>query len=189
MKARSATELLDHLILRAEENHQIVTALSRLSEQELHQRPQPDAWSALEAIEHLNLWNDLYLGRTEAAIANTTTSPSPEFTSSWLGNKFAAGMKPGSKTRKVPTLRKLKPRTEGLTKATIDTWLKDAERQRSLLDEARAVDLTRVKIKTALTSLLSMRLGDALRMIVYHNWRHIEQAERATRGLAGIRTS
>jgi hypothetical protein len=51
------------------------------------------------------------------------------------------------------------------------------------------VNLTEVKIPTALTFLIKMRLGDVLRMMVYHDWRHVEQAERATQGLAGVRTS
>jgi len=191
MKTRSATGLLDALTARAVENLSIVRQLEQCSDEELNLRPDPRAWTALEALEHLNIWSRDYLLRTEAAVADSLTQPNPEFTSSWIGNKLAVAMKPGEKTHKIPTLRKLNPRTEPrpLGREVIDTWLTNADRQQQLLGAARSVDLNRVRIKTVLTSLISMRLGDVLRMMVYHDWRHVEQAERATRGLAGVRTT
>ena len=190
MNTRSSTELLDVLDSRAAENRSIVQRLRQLSDEELNRRPHPKAWTALEALEHLNIWSCDYLLRVEAALGSTSTRATPEFRSTWIGNQFAAGMKPGAKARKVPTLKKLNPRRQSrsLDRSVVATWLANAERQRQLLSAARSVDLNRVKIKTVLTVLLSMRLGDTLRMMVYHDWRHVEQAERATRGLAGIRT-
>jgi hypothetical protein len=189
MKARSTTELLDALDERARQNREIVRSLAELPDESLHLRPRPDSWNALHALEHINLWMKEYLPRTERAIRESTTTPSPTFTSSWLGNKFAAGMKPGPATRKVPTLKRLKPDRRELDRSVIDHWLEHAEQQQQLLRDARKVNLTEVKIPTALTSLIKMRLGDVLRMMVYHDWRHVEQAERATQGLAGVRTS
>jgi hypothetical protein len=188
MKARSTSELLAALEKRADRNLRIVRSLAELPDSTLHLRPRPDSWNALQALEHINLWMSEYLPRTERAIRDSTTAPSPTFTSGWLGNKFAAGMKPGPQTRKVPTLKRLKPDRRELSRDVIDVWLENAERQRHLLRDAHSVDLSRVKVPTALTALIRMRLGDVLRMMVYHDWRHVEQAERATRGLAGIRT-
>jgi hypothetical protein len=48
-----------------------------------------------------------------------------------------------------------------------------------LLEAARTVDLTRTKTGISITNLIKLRLGDTLRVVVYHNWRHIEQAQRA----------
>ncbi|PPK85141.1 DinB family protein [Neolewinella xylanilytica] len=183
MKARSATELLDRLEQRLRQNITLAYALRELSDTALRKRPAPEAWCALEAVEHVNIWNADYLDRLAVALDRHGTSPAPTFASSRIGNFFVGSVKPGPKTRKIPTLKRLNPVHRDLDHAVLDNWLRQAELQERILRKARTADLNRIRIKTALTSLIKMRLGDVLRMMVYHDWRHLEQACRA----AGVR--
>ena len=179
MKARSTTELLDRLEARLRENITLAYALRELPESALRSRPAPEAWCALEAVEHVNIWNADYLERLSKALDQHGTSPVATFTSSRIGNFFVGTVKPGPKTRKISTLKRLDPVHRDLDHTVLDNWLRQAERQEKMLLKARTADLNRVQIKTALTSLIKMRLGDVLRMMVYHDWRHLEQACRA----------
>lgn len=48
-----------------------------------------------------------------------------------------------------------------------------------LLDQAQKINLSSVKTAISLTSLVKIKLGDTLRFMIYHNERHILQAEKA----------
>lgn len=188
MKSRSAPELLDRLIKITEGNLQAAQALRALAppdhqgllptQHPLNLRPRPEAWSVLECLEHLNIWNVDYLLRVKQSIAEAQQLPPADtFTSTWLGNKLAASMKP--KARKIKTLKKLNPAGKSLGVDTIDTFLRDTQELLELLKRARGIDLSATRIKTVLSAMIKMRTGDALRLIVYHNQRHVAQAERA----------
>jgi hypothetical protein len=43
--------------------------------------------------------------------------------------------------------------------------------------KAQKVDLTKVKTAISLSKFIKLRLGDTLRFLVYHNERHILQAQ------------
>ena len=190
MKSRSATELLDRLAERARKNIDLLEGLAQLPEEALHRRPQAGAWTALEALEHLNAFNDEYYRRTERAIrGGRTVTTGAAFTSSWLGNIVANWARPGGSTIKLPTLGKMNFRERALGRATLDTCLNNERQLARMVEGARGVDLTHGRIATTEVSFIKLRLGDVLRMLVNHDWRHIEQAERATRGEAGIRTA
>ncbi|MBB4080277.1 hypothetical protein GGR28_002907 [Lewinella aquimaris] len=188
MKSRSTPDLLNTLDARVRQNLELLERLRQLPDEALQRRPGPEAWTALEALEHLNVFNGAYLPRTRRAIERgKTMSPSPTFTSSWLGNVVASWAQPGAKTIKLPTLRKMNPKRKILDRTALDNCLANERELQAMIADARGLDLTGLKIKTIESSLVKLRLGDVLRMLVNHDWRHIEQAERATRGEAGIR--
>ncbi|MEM9525912.1 MAG: DinB family protein, partial [Bacteroidota bacterium] len=98
-----------------------------------------------------------------------------------LGNKFAAGMKPGPRTTKISTFKSADPRNfnQELDHDAITTFIRHQEDTLELLEMARKVDMTRTKTGISITSMIRLRLGDTFRVVVYHNWRHIDQARRA----------
>jgi len=186
MKARSAPELLDRLTKLTEGHLAEARGLLDLDSSTLHQRPRPDAWNTLECIAHLNYYADFYLPEIRRRIKETKYRKNTEtFTTNWLGNKFAAGMKPGPKSPQVSTFKSANPRNFGKTfgKETIKDFIRGLEDLLTLLELARGVDLTRTKTGITISSLIKLRLGDTFRVLVYHNWRHLEQA-RAAMGLA-----
>ena len=182
MTAKDTPDLLQRLTERTERNLAAGHRFAALTSDQLHLRPRPDAWNALECLAHLNHYGDYYLPEIRRRIDTTKhRTPAPTYTSSWLGNKFAAGMKPGPKTTKVRTFKSANPVNFGLApdRSAIDEFIRQQEETLELLDKAAAVDLTKTKTGISITRLLKLRLCDTLRVVVYHNWRHVEQAERA----------
>ncbi|MEO0734296.1 MAG: DinB family protein [Bacteroidota bacterium] len=182
MQPRSAPELLDQLTKRTEQNLSAARRMLALDQQTLHLRPRPTAWNALECLAHLNHYSDYYLPEIRRRIKETNyRENTATFTSSRLGNYFAAGMKPGPKIRKISTFKSANPRNFGQVfgTATIEEFITKQEDTLELLRMAREVDLTRTKTGISITNLIKLRLGDTLRVVIYHNWRHIEQAEAA----------
>ncbi len=182
MKARSASQLLQKLTDLTKRNIAAAETLANLDDGTLHLRPRPDAWNALDCLAHLNHYGDFYLPEIRRQITqskhrkNTTT-----FTSSWLGNYFATGMKPGPTTRKIKTLKNADPAnfTQPVDRSVITEFLRQQEDILELLQLAEKVDLSKTKTGISITRLIRLRLGDTLRVVIYHNWRHIEQAQHA----------
>lgn len=182
MKPRSTTDLLDKLTERTQSNLAAGQAFLALESSTLHQRPRPGAWNALECLAHLNHYGDYYLPEISRRIRETKhNQPTEMFTSSWLGNKFAAGMKPGEKTTKITTFKSADPRNYGkdFNYDTVNEFIRQQEAMLDLLQRAARINLTKTKTGISISNLIKLRLGDTLRVVIYHNWRHVEQAERA----------
>ena len=180
MKARSAPELLHRLENRTEQNLLLARSLAQLPTDRLRQRPAPGNWNALECLEHLNRLNAPYHERIAGALADASDKPAvPTFTSSWIGNKMATSMKPVPGTKAVPTLQKMNPLGVSLDRSVLDRFVADQRQLKDFIVQARGVNLNRVKIRSPLAWVLRLRLGDTLRLLTYHDWRHLEQACRA----------
>jgi len=182
MKSRSAKDLLAKLTERTRSNLAAGRDFLALDDATLHLRPRPDAWNTLECLAHLNFYGDYYLPEIRKQIKATKyRSDTETFTSSWLGNYFATGMKPGPQTRKINTFKKANPLNFDPVpdRSAIEKFIRQQEDILDLLPLASQVDMTRTKTGTSLSDLVRLRLGDTLRVVIYHNWRHVEQAQRA----------
>lgn len=182
MKPRNTTQLLAKLTERTTNNLAVGQQFLALEPASLHRRPRPTAWNALECLAHLNHYGDYYLPEIRQRIKETKHDQArATFTSSWLGNKFAAGMKPGAQTRNVTTFKSADPRNYGkeFGRETVVEFVRQQEEMLELLGLAARVDLTRTKTGISISNLVKLRLGDTLRVVIYHNWRHVEQALRA----------
>ena len=182
MTPRNATDLLHKLTERTQENLAAGQDFLALQSSTLHLRPRPDAWTALECLAHLNHYGDYYLTEIQSRIKETKhNKPTETFTSSWLGNKFATGMKPGEETTKITTFKSADPRNHGkdFNYNTVHEFIRQQEQMLGLLEQAARVNLTRTKTGISISNLIKLRLGDTLRVVVYHNWRHVEQAQKA----------
>ena len=184
MKPRSAPQLLADLRTRTTENLALGRQLLEAADQTLRRRPPDGGWNALECCAHVNCYGKFYLPeirrRIEAAPADSATVT---FSSSWLGNTFATSMKPGPKTRKIKAFRKTNP-THFATapdRSDVAEFVRQQEEMLELLELAAGVDLTRTKTSISLTRLIKLRLGDTLRIVINHVWRHAEQAIRAAK--------
>ncbi|MEM9928960.1 MAG: DinB family protein [Bacteroidota bacterium] len=179
MQPRSASELLYRLTERTHQNLEAGQHFLALDDATLHLRPRPNAWNVLECLAHLNHYGDYYLPEIRRRIQTTKYDrPQDTFTSSRLGNYFAAGMKPSNKMRKISTFKSADPVNfePTPTRDAIREFIRQQEEMLELLKLAAQVDLTRTKTGISITNLIKLRLGDTLRVVVYHNWRHVEQA-------------
>lgn len=179
MKFQTA-ELLADLIARTEQNIKDVQLLQQQSVDRLNKKASPDSWSALEAIEHLNLYSDFYMPEIKKCITESKFSrPSKEFKSGVLGNYFANSVADKPKLNKMKTFVDKNPNGSELGVDVLEKFLDYQKTTLELLDTSRKVDLKKTRTAISISKTLKLRLGDTCRVVIYHNQRHISQAKRA----------
>lgn len=151
-----------------------------IDEQALNFKPGPKSWSVLECLEHLNRYGYFYLPEIEKRVSAAPESPEAEvFKSSWLGGKFAKSLEPyGEKVNKMRSPGNMNPNNSQLSPTVVDKFLKQQRHMQELLPLAEKVDLQKVKTSTSLSAFIKLRLGDTLMVVIYHNRRHVAQAQR-----------
>lgn len=177
-----ASTLISDLTARTLENIQRSKELQGCSDDVLSQKPSPDSWNALECIEHLNRYGDFYLPEIRQRIANTPHKSKGIFKTGWLGNYFAKSLMPKPKLNKMKTFTVMDPIGSNSDKSVLSTFLKQQQELLELLERARGIDLTKTKTAISISSWIKLRLGDTFRVVIYHNQRHLDQAERVARG-------
>lgn len=171
-----ANQLLENLLTLTHQIKQEVLNLELLSDTDLNTRPQPASWSILECIEHLNRYGHFYI--PEIAIKISTSpyhSPSPTFKSGYFGNYFAKRLLPKVKLNKRKTPRAMNPSNSKLNRSVLTIFIQQQNSLIALLEQAKTIDLNRTKTSTLFGSWVKLRLGDTLKIVVFHNLRHLEQ--------------
>lgn len=136
------------------------------------------SWSILECLEHLNLYGDYYLPQIAREIKISTTKPDIEFKSGLLGNFFANSMLPKEKLNKMKTFKDKNPLNANLEITTIDRFINQQILLLELLNQSRNVSLNKVKIRTSISSLIKLKLGDTFQFIINHIIRHLKQIDK-----------
>lgn len=183
-----AETLIADLIDRTRANMNRAEALRQLPLSALNARTAPERWSALECIEHLNRYGRFYLPEIEQRMKASRHPASPDFRSGWLGNYFAKALAPKEKLNHMKTFSTMDPKGSALDAGVLDVFLQQQQQMLLLIDRARRTDLSRVRTAVSFMPLLRLRLGDTFRVVIYHNERHLGQAEREAAGLAHERS-
>ena len=174
----ATSELLNNLRKDIEEDIRFVQALYDKPLEQLNYKEDDSTWSILENIEHLNLYGNFYIPELKNGIerANGTT-PKSEFKSSWLGEYFANAMLPqaNGKIKKMKTFKNKDPKNSNLQKDKIDHFLNQQKALLTILDDATKVDIRKAKSGTTIATWLTVNAGDILRVVIYHNRRHMNQ--------------
>ena len=153
----------------------------QLSEEELNYRSTENCWSALECIEHLNLYGHFYLPEINRVLKKSDSKTEPVFKSGLLGNYFANSMKPKATLNKMKTFKEMNPIGSDLDKSSIDEFIRQQRSTIDLLSEARQKSLNRIKTSISISRMLKLKLGDTFRFLIFHIERHLDQAERESR--------
>ncbi len=173
-----ANQLLDELSSLSVELSKKVAKLQLLPIEQLNKRSTNDSWSALECIEHLNLYYAFYLPEISKRISeNKAINATIAFRSGWLGNYFANAMKvKEGKIKKMKTFQDKNPIGSKLGYNTIEQFLTYQIELIELLNQARTINLNKVRTSITISKLIKLKLGDTFRFLIYHNERHIIQA-------------
>ncbi|PIF45270.1 DinB family protein [Chryseobacterium sp. 52] len=173
----STSQLLDELKILTQQHIRCAENLLQETEEKLNFRASENSWSALECLEHLNRYGDFYIPEITLSISSSKTSPKYTFKPGILGNYFTKMMLPKEKLNKMKTVKSMNPIHSQLNKNTVNVFIKQQHQFLELLEKARKADLEKVKTGISISKLLKLRLGDTLRFVIYHNERHIKQAE------------
>ena len=170
--------LISELIEMTKENFARSEKFTKLSENELNFKINPEKWSILECFEHLNRYGDYYLPEIRSCIQTSLNPNEGEFKSGILGNYFAKSMLPKEKLNKMKTFKSMNPIGSNLDKSVLDKFQKQQKTLLELLEQAKTVSLTKNKTGISISKWIKLRLGDTFRVVIYHNLRHIVQAEK-----------
>ena len=170
-------DLLEELTQLTKENISAAEEFSKLSTEQLNYRQREDSWSILECLEHLNLYSDFYIPEIDSVIKKSKHQSSEIFKSGWLGNKFANDMKPKDKLNKMGTFKDKNPLGSSLDSSAIEKFINQQNQMLELIEKAKNVNLNKLRTKITLP-ILTFKLGDTFRFVIYHNQRHIVQAKK-----------
>ncbi|MBK9459433.1 MAG: DinB family protein [Sphingobacteriales bacterium] len=174
--------LIDDLSQQTQDLLAMVEQWNSLPASVLNRQPQPNKWSALQCLEHLNIYGRYYLPAIEKAITHAKHTPEPTFTSGWLGNYFVESIKlpkSGTPSKPMKTLKSYNPNKLLDKQQVISEFLIQQEQLLELLEASKKVNLEKIRIPISINRLIKIRLGDCLRFVIYHNQRHFQQALKA----------
>ena len=137
-----------------------------------------DSWSILECLEHLNRYGDFYIPEINNSIHTSQKAKDNEFRSGLLGNYFAKSMLPKEKLNKMKTFKVMDPVGSNLDSSILKKFITQQNTLLELLEQAKTVSLIKNKTRVSISKWIKLRLGDTLRIVIYHNLRHIIQAEK-----------
>lgn len=152
-------------------------ALQSLSFSQLNNRIQENKWSILECVEHLNLYGTFYLPEVKKNLHANSPATNTDFRPGILGNYFAKSMLPKDRLNKMKTFKSMNPLHRNLEITVIDTFVHQLEEWLKILEMASKVDLNKVKTSISISKLIRLKMGDTLRVVIYHNERHMKQIE------------
>jgi hypothetical protein len=150
---------------------------SGLTEEELNQRPAPDAWSIADCLEHLNLYAEYYHTMMAQKMEASNHMPNPKFRSGIIGNYFTNIMQvKNGKLNKMSSPKDKNPVNLETANDTLGRFIDHQQEMLRLLDRAKKANLGKVRIPITIYPWLKLKLGDTFRFSVTHNERHVIQA-------------
>lgn len=173
-------DLIVDLIKITEENKIQAERLFEYPISKLKRKKNAKSWNALECIEHLNRYGDFYIPEIRTRIQSSKHPKSVQFKPGVLGNYFAQSMLPKNRPNKMKTFKVMDPLECRLESNVIHKFIEQQNSLLEILNEVKNHDLTRIKTSVSISKFIKLRLGDTLRVVIFHNLRHIEQAKRAT---------
>ncbi|MFT5647075.1 MAG: hypothetical protein ACI976_001764, partial [Aureispira sp.] len=159
-----------------------------LSSDQLNWREHADKWSIAECLMHLNHVADYYLPATVKAIKNAKikeSSPKEQFTRGWLGHCYASKFRlnlDNQMKSNIESPSKYDPRSTSSStvdgKKIIANFLERQQTLQLVLQDSRGVNIQKTRVYTSFGGLVSIQLGDMLKILIYHTERHTVQAQR-----------
>lgn len=177
MKTNS-TKLLQELENITQANIEAAVGFLKLSEQQLNFKAATGTWSILECLEHLNRYSSFYLPELRKHLSATSDAAKLEFKSGLWGNYLVKMVIPKEGGKKMKTFPAMDPSGSKLDKAVVTQFLENQNELLQIIEVAKSADLNRAGIPVTFTKLIKLKLGDALRIMAYHNHRHVRQAQR-----------
>jgi len=175
----TSNNLLQDLLELTRENLNIVENLKTQSTDNLNWKENPESWSALECIEHLNKYGDFYIPEISNKISTSKHKSSEIFKSNWLGKYFSKSVSYNEDLNKMKTFKSMNPLNSKLNIQTLEKFINQQHQIIELLNKSKSVNLDKTKTAISISKLIKLRLGDTFRVLIYHNERHIKQAEKA----------
>lgn len=154
-----------------------------LTDEQLRWKPNPDKWSIIECLQHLNLAERFYIRNIQHkvdALGLIQTEPTDQTLEGDLVGRTLRYVVDPKTTLKIPAPGIIRPRhARDLDVAEVMTQFIELQTLlHDLLNKAVSLDWNQTKLMTIFGNWLKIRMGDAMLMLVAHSERHINQAMR-----------
>lgn len=88
-------------------------------------------------------------------------------------------MLPKEKLNKMKTFKSMNPSTSYVDREVLTVFIQQQDSLIALLEQAQSVNLNQTKTAISISKWIKLRLGDTLKIVVFHNLRHIAQAQKS----------
>ena len=153
-----------------------------LSKEQLNWKPSPERWSVAQCFDHLITTNSGYLPIVDGILKGQKQSSIwqklPFLPGIW-GKMLIKSLDP-KQTRKMKAPKRFEPAQSDVSGSIINDF---AAQQQQIIDRIKAtanLDLEKIVITSPAASFVTYSLMDAYRIIVVHERRHFQQAQRVT---------
>jgi DinB superfamily len=157
----------------------------KLTVEQLNWKPAPDRWSVAQCFDHLVTGNAAYFPIFDSLISGqkqpTVVERLPLFPKVW-GKLLIKSLDPKT-TRKMKAPAGFQPSSSDIPGSIIDDFVTQQGRVSESIDATRKLEPERIVITSPAASLITYSLMDAFRIIVVHEKRHFQQAQRVTQEL------
>jgi len=152
-----------------------------LSKAQLDWQPGPGRWGVGQCLEHLIVSNERLAPSVREKLASLKARGGPPTYDGWKsgfrGGFLVRSIDPATGKRKVKTGRVFEPGPTARPDVLV-AFERDLDGLEQMLRDADGLDLTKARVASPMTRLITYHLGDALTIMVVHLPRHLDQAER-----------
>ena len=171
-------KLIGVLLKLTNENLNVAENFKTKSLEILNWKQDSEKWSVLECLEHLNRYGDFYIPEITSRLKSAKHKNTGDAKSSMLGGYFSNSVSYKEKLNKMKTFSSMNPKNSRLDKETITKFVSQQQQIIELLERAKIVSLTKTKTSISISKFIKLRLGDSFRVLIFHNERHMKQAEK-----------
>jgi len=154
----------------------------RLNIEQLNWKPSPDRWSVAQCFDHLVTSNAAYFPIFESVINGQKKSRAierfPLLPNLW-GKLLIKSLDPKA-TRKLKAPGRFQPSSSDISGSIIEDFMKQQTKVAESIEAIGNLNPARIVITSPAASMITYSLMDAFRIIVVHEKRHFQQAQRVT---------
>ena len=175
---------LSEVIAEAEQVRSAANAaFGALSSDQISWKPSPSEWSIAQCLEHLMLMNQPYFPQIEILLAGRRKASLWErvpLLPAFFGRLVLAAVQPGSK-QKVKTRPAFAPVSSHTDIGILTRFSTHQGDLIRLMKATAELPIEKIIITSVVSPVVTYSLLDAYRILVAHERRHLQQAERVMR--------
>ncbi len=155
---------------------------SHREENNLQRYPAPGKWSAIQCVQHLNVYSRYYLKAIEKELKTAPTVSGHEVKSGPLGRYFIKLMKTNDKGIVIKPMKSPKNAVPELlpnVNSEISEFIQHQQKLLILLQQSEKIDINQIRIPTSIMKMIRMKLGDTFAFFIEHEKRHMIQGRKA----------
>lgn len=161
---------------------EVTSLCGNASETQLTTPEAQGKWNMLQCIEHMSLATELYIKNIGTILKASNLPPAnQQYKGHWKGRMFAKMNAPksgGEIPMKLKTFKTMEPLPTLDKEQTIQRFCEVHQQLIDIVNESRSVNIDKIKVATALGSMVKLRVGEAYRFILAHTQRHMTQLKR-----------